>query len=40
MSLGPIHIFGYFAYVAREFVDFFYFATTLSFKKTWQLFWR
>ncbi|MBP6926135.1 MAG: FAD-dependent oxidoreductase [Candidatus Pacebacteria bacterium] len=40
MSLGPIHIYGYFAYVARELVDFFYFAKILSFKKTMELFFK
>jgi NADH dehydrogenase len=40
MSFGPFHFFGFFAYMARELVDFFYFASTLSFKKTLQLFWK
>ncbi len=38
MSLGPIHIFGYFAYMARQLVDFLYFAKILPPKKTFDLF--
>lgn len=40
MSFGPMHFFGYFPYVARELVDFLYFASVLSFKKTVQLFFK
>ncbi|MEN9582726.1 MAG: hypothetical protein RL641_680 [Candidatus Parcubacteria bacterium] len=40
MSLGKIHIFGWFAYFARQTVDFLYFATILPPKKTFELFWK
>ncbi len=38
MSLGKFHIYGYLAYLARQIVDFSYFAKILSPKKTIELF--
>ncbi len=40
MSFGKIHISGYFAYLFRQAVDFWYFASILSLRKTRELFWK